>query len=66
MCCDGENFYNFSANRGLTRAEKKESGIWEHQLTNGSDEAKNLKFPTFLEHADNLYLRHEGAPDVPF
>ena len=66
MCCDGQNFYSFARDRGLTRANKKDNGEWEHQKTNGADEIKQLKRPTFLEHAGNLYLRHEGAPDVPF
>lgn len=34
--------------------------------TNGTDDAKKLKRPTFLVHGEELYLRHEGSPDVPF
>lgn len=66
MCCDGQSFFSFANDRGLTRANKKDDGGWEHQKTNGTEDIKKLKRPTFLVHGEELYLRHEGAADVPF
>jgi len=66
MCCDGTSYFSWCAVRGLARATKGAAGEWVHAKTTGTDEYKNLKFPSFLVHGENLYLRHEGAPDVPF
>ena len=66
MCCDGTSYYSFCSERGLSRATKKDNSEWEHAKTNETAETKALKRPTFLVHGNNLYLRHEGAPDVPF
>lgn len=66
MCCDGQAYYSFCSERGLSRATKNDKAEWEHAKTNGSDEAKRLKRPTFLVHGENLYIRHEDAADVPF
>ena len=30
MCCDGQSFFSFANDRGLTRANKKDDGGWEH------------------------------------
>ena len=66
MCCDGQSYFSFANDRGLTRANKKDDGGWEHQKTNGTEDIKKLKRPTFLVHGEELYLRHEDAADVPF
>jgi hypothetical protein len=66
MACDGQNYYSFSDTRGLSRASKNASAEWKIAKVNGSDEAKKLKGVTFLQHKDKLYIRHKGAPDVPF
>ena len=67
MCCDGTSYFSFCSERGLSRATKtSDKAEWEHAKTDGSDDIKKLKFPTFLVHGELLYLRHLGAPNVPF
>lgn len=65
MVCDINVFYTFASSRGLSRGDKNpSSGELSHSHIN--TELKSLEGVTLLIHRQKLYLRHKGAPDVPF
>ena len=66
LACDGAHYFTFAEDRGLCKATRDAEAKWKIAKCNTSDEAKGLKFPTFLTHQDVLYIRHGGCTDTPF
>jgi hypothetical protein len=63
--CNGDFYFNWQGDRGLTRAKRKPDDFnWEHEHTNNE---KTYDGVTFLVMKKKLYMRHKETPvDTPF